>query len=107
MIRQYLNADVEVLITRLEEDTGQVTFISMPGKGTVGESCFKTIPFASKRLKLVYKDHPRDQQTMVLLHRCFFLYISSTTWKLYSWRPVKCGLYGQVVFIYRWSLKQV
>ncbi len=29
------------------------------------------------------------------------------TWKVYSWEPVKCGLYKQVVFTCRWSLEQV
>ncbi len=28
-------------------------------------------------------------------------------WKVYTWGPIKCGLYKQVVFIYRWSLEQV
>ncbi len=26
---------------------------------------------------------------------------------IYPWGPVKCGLYKQLVFIYRWSLEQV
>ncbi len=35
------------------------------------------------------------------------LYAGSITWKVYPWRPAKCGLYKQVVFIYRWSWEQV
>ncbi len=57
-------------------------------------------------VKLVYKDHPRDQQNVVLIHR-WSLYAGSITWKGYTWGPVNCGLYKQVVFIYRWSLEQV
>ena len=30
------------------------------------------------------------------------LYAGSITSKVYLWGPVKCGLYQQVVFIYRW-----
>ena len=57
-------------------------------------------------VKLVYKDHPRDQQSVVLIHM-WSLYAGSTVQKVYTWGPVKCGLYKQVVFIYRWSLEQV
>ncbi len=66
-------------------------------------------------VKLAYKDHPRDQQNVVLMHR-WSLYAGSITWKLYIALlirttfysgPVKCGPYKQVVFIYRWSLEQV
>ncbi len=57
-------------------------------------------------VKPVYKDHPRDQQNVVLIHR-WSLYADSIAWKVYPWGPVKCGLYKQVVFIYRWSLEQV
>ncbi len=57
-------------------------------------------------MKLVYKDHPRDQQNAVLIHR-WSLYTGSITWEVYPCWPVKCGLYKQVVFIYRWSLEQV
>ncbi len=60
----------------------------------------------STTVKLVYKDHPRDQQNVVLIHR-WSLYARSIVWKVYTWGPVKCGLYKQVVFIYRWSLEQV
>ncbi len=35
------------------------------------------------------------------------LYAGSITWKLYLWGLVKCGLYNEVVFIYRWSLEQL
>ena len=28
-------------------------------------------------------------------------------YKLYPWGPIKCGLYKQVVFIYRWSVEEV
>ena len=57
-------------------------------------------------VKLVYKDHPRDQQSVILIHR-WSLYAGYITWKVYPWGLVKCGLYKQVVFIYRWSLEQV
>ncbi len=43
---------------------------------------------------------------MVLIHR-WSLYAGSIAWKVYLWVLVKCGLYKQVVFIYRWSLEQV
>ncbi len=48
------------------------------------------------KLVLAYKDHPWDQQDVVLIHR-WSLYAGSTTWIVYHWRPVKCGLYKQVV----------
>ncbi len=57
-------------------------------------------------VKLVYKDHPRDQRNVVLIHR-WSLYEGLIAWKVYTMGPVKCGLYKQVVFIYRWSLEQV
>ena len=57
-------------------------------------------------VKLVYKDHPMHQQDMVLIQR-WSLYAGSITLTVYLWGPVKCGLYKQVVFIYRWSLEQV
>ncbi len=57
-------------------------------------------------VKFVYKDHPRDQQNVVLIHR-WALYAGSIAWKIYPRGPAKCGLYKQVVFIYRWSLEQV
>ncbi len=38
------------------------------------------------------------------VHR-WSLYTDSITWKLYFWGPVKCGLYKQLIFIYRWSLR--
>ncbi len=50
-------------------------------------------------VKRVHKDHPA-----ILIHR-WSLYAGSITWKVYPWGPVKCGLYKQVVFIYRWSLE--
>ncbi len=43
---------------------------------------------------------------MVLVDR-WSLYAGSIAWKVYTWGPVKCDLYRQVVFIYRWSLQQV
>ncbi len=46
-------------------------------------------------VKLVYKDHPGDQQNVVLIHK-WSLYTGSITWKVYHWGPV--------VFISRWSL---
>ena len=57
-------------------------------------------------VKLVYKDYPRDQQNVVPIHR-WSLYAGSIAWKIYTWGPVKCGLYKQVVFVCRWSLEQV
>ncbi len=57
-------------------------------------------------VKLVCKDHTRDQPNVVLIHR-WSLYASLTKRKVYLWRPMKCGLYKQVVFIYRWSLEEV
>ncbi len=48
-------------------------------------------------VKFVYKDHPRDQQNMVLIHR-WSLYAGSIAWKLYSCGLVKRSLYKQVVF---------
>ncbi len=57
-------------------------------------------------MKLVYKDHPRDQQNVVLIRR-WSLYAGSIPWKVYPWGPVICGLYKQVVLISRWSLEQV
>ena len=51
-------------------------------------------------VNLVYKDHPRDQQYMVLIYR-WPLYAGSITWKGYPWGPVQWGLYKQVVFMYR------
>ncbi len=49
-------------------------------------------------LKLVYKDHSMDQLNVVLMHRSS-LYAGSIVWKIYTWGPVKCGLYKQVVYI--------
>ena len=51
----------------------------------------------------IYKDHPdpRNQQTVVLIHRRS---VGSIAWRVYLLGPVKCGLYKQVVFMYRWSL---
>ena len=57
-------------------------------------------------VKLVYKDHPRDQQNVLLIHR-WSLYAGLIAWRVYTMGPVKCGLYKQVVFIYRWCLEQV
>ncbi len=39
----------------------------------------------------VYKDHPRDQQNMVLIQR-WSLYAASIAWKGFIWGPVKYGL---------------
>ncbi len=44
---------------------------------------------------------------LIMLILGCLLYAGSTTWKVYPWGLVKCGLYKQVVFIYRWSLEQV
>ncbi len=53
-------------------------------------------------VKLAYKDHPRDQQNVIPIHR-WSLYAGSIIWKVYLWEPVKCGHYKQVVLIYRGS----
>ena len=50
--------------------------------------------------------HSRGQQNVVLIQR-WSLYAGTIVWKVYSWGPVKCVLYKQGVFIYRWSLEQV
>ena len=67
----------------------------------------------SNTMKPLYKDHLRDQQNIVLIHR-WSLYAASIKWQVYIWMLVTCGLYKQagglciqVVFIYRWSLEQV
>ena len=52
----------------------------------------------------ICKDHPRDQQNVVLIHR-WSLYAGPIILKVYLWGPVKRGLYKQVVLIYRWSLE--
>ena len=58
-------------------------------------------------VKLVYKDHSRDQPNVVLhIHR-WSLYTGSISCKVYCWGPIKCGLYKEVVIIYRWPLDQV
>ena len=69
-------------------------------------SHFSARPGGDNTAKLVYKDHPRDQQNVALIHR-WSLYAGSIAWKVYPCWPVQCGLYKQVVFIYRWSLQQV
>ncbi len=43
---------------------------------------------------------------MVLIHR-WSLYGGLVTCKIFPWGPAKCGLYKQVVFIYRWTLEKV
>ncbi len=58
--------------------------------------------YISTTVKLVYKYCPRDKQNVVLIHRGS-LCGGSTASKVYSWGPLKCGLYEQAVFIYRWS----
>ena len=55
-------------------------------------------------VKLVYKDHRRDQHNLVLIYR-WSLKAGSITWKVYPWGCIHCGLYKQVVFIYTWSLE--
>ncbi len=52
------------------------------------------------------EDHLSDQQHVLPIHR-WSLYTGSITWKVYTGGPTKCGLYKEVVFIYRWSLEQV
>ncbi len=46
-------------------------------------------------VKIVYKDHPRDQQNVVLIHR-WSLYAGSIAWKVYTLISVECDLYKQV-----------
>ncbi len=42
------------------------------------------------------------------LNICFYTQSAgSITWKVLLWGHVQCGLYMQMVFIYRWSLHQV
>ena len=53
-----------------------------------------------------YKDHTKEQQSVIIIHRRS-LYAASITWKVYTFWSVNCSLYKQVVFIYRWSLEQV
>ncbi len=47
--------------------------------------------------ELVYKDHPRNQQNVVLIHR-WSLYAGLIAWKVHIWKPVN------VVLISRWYL---
>ncbi len=49
-------------------------------------------------VKLVYKDHPRDQHNVVLLHR-WSLYTGSITRKVYLCGPMKYGLYKHGLYI--------
>ncbi len=46
-------------------------------------------------VKPAYKDNPKDQETVVLVHR-WSLYAGSITGEVYHWGPVNCGLYKQV-----------
>ncbi len=57
-------------------------------------------------VKLYIKTNPRDQQKVVLIHR-WSLYAGSIAWKVYAGGHINCGLYKQMIFIYRWSLEQV
>ncbi len=43
-------------------------------------------------VKLVYKDHARDQPNVLLIHR-WSLYEGLIAWKVYTMGPVNCGLY--------------
>ncbi len=54
-------------------------------------------------MKLRYKDHPRSQQNVVFIHRWSF-YAGSMAWEVYTRGLVICGLYKQLVFMYRWRL---
>ena len=49
---------------------------------------------AGYTVKPAYKDHTKDQETVVLIHR-WSLYAGSITGEVYHWEPVKCGLYKQ------------
>ncbi len=53
-------------------------------------------------VKLVYKDHPRDQQNVVLINR-WSLHAGLITWMCILLGLVKGGLYKQVVFIHRFD----
>ncbi len=55
-----------------------------------GETIWNTV-------KLIYKDHPIDQQNVFFIHK-WSLYTGSITWKVYPWGSVKCGRCKQVVF---------
>ncbi len=48
-----------------------------------------------------------DQQNVVLIHRWSLYTAGSIAWKVYTWGPVKCRFYKQVLFIYMWCLEQV
>ncbi len=67
------------------------------GAGMLNEEsnyCLLSLPTASVTIvvnrqtyttvKLVYKDHPRDQQYVVPIHR-WSLHGGSITWKVYHW----------------------
>ncbi len=58
---------------------------------------YKFIIYNMELIQWNYKDHPRDQQCMLILIHRWSLYTSSITWKGYHWGPVQCGLYKQVV----------
>ena len=49
-------------------------------------------------MKVVYKDLPRYQHNVVLIHIRWSLYVGSITCTVYHWGHAKCGLYKQVVF---------
>ncbi len=51
-------------------------------------------------VKLMYKDYPKDQQNVALIHR-WSLYTGAIPWTVYPWVLVKCGLYKQLVFLQR------
>ena len=48
----------------------------------------------SNTMKPLYKDHLRDQQNIVLIHR-WSLYAASIKWQVYIWVLVTCGFYKQ------------
>ena len=53
-------------------------------------------------VKFVYKDHPSNQHNVVIIHKSRrSLYTGSMSRKVYLCGPIKCGIYKQVVFIYR------
>ncbi len=68
------------------------TPITMSSSTCAGGSLFKL-----KYSETLYKDHLREEQNVVLIHR-WSLYAGSIIWKVYLWGPVKCGLYIQVAF---------
>ncbi len=62
--------------------------------------CVERQLFLSLNMLNEKMDHRMNQGNVVFIHR--FNNMESI-----PWGPIQCGLYKQVVFIYRWSLQQV